>query len=45
MGFPMPKHKTTKKATPFLFRHVEDVPRETGPDATFNRETVKNEGQ
>ena len=41
----MPKTKTSKKATPFLFRHVEDVPRETGPNATFQRETTKNEGQ
>jgi hypothetical protein len=30
---------------PFLYRRVEDVPRETGPRATFQRETTKNEGQ
>jgi hypothetical protein len=35
--------KTTN--VPFLYRHAEDVPRETGPRATFQRETVKNEGQ
>lgn len=34
-----------KNGAPFLFRHVEDVPRETGPRATFQRETTKNEGQ
>lgn len=37
--------KKTKPSVPFLFRHVEDVPRETGPNATFQRETTKNEGQ
>jgi len=38
--------KTTRKAAePFLLRHVEDVPRQAGRDATFQRETVKNEGQ
>ena len=34
-----------KPSAPFLYRHVEDVPRETGPRATFQRETTKNEGQ
>lgn len=34
-----------KRETPFLFPHVEDVPRESGPRATFQRETTKNEGQ
>lgn len=40
------KLKPSKKTeSPFLSRHVEDVPRETGPRATFQRETTKNEGQ
>ena len=38
--------KPTKKTElPFLYRRVEDVPREQGPRATFQRETTKNDGQ
>ena len=40
----MPK-PARKPQVPFLYRHAEDTPRETGPSATFQRETVKNEGQ
>ena len=41
----MPSKPAKKDELPFLYRHAEDVPRESGPRATFNRETVKNEGQ
>ena len=34
-----------KPETPFLYRRAEDAPRQRGPGATFQQETIKNEGQ
>ena len=42
---PMEPKTKSRKPEPFLFPLAEPAPRETGRNATFNRETVKNEGQ
>ena len=33
------------KRTPFLYARVEPVPRDPKRGATYQRETIKNEGQ
>lgn len=41
----MTPRPSKKRQVPFLYRHAEETPRQRGAGATFQRETVKNEGQ